>query len=156
VVVRRFRNPGDHAPVGAPILSIYCPELVYVTAYMEDERLEGVAPGNAVRIWVDAISGSLNGRVVWIDRATGANFALVPRDVSSGEFTKVTQRVPIRIAVERDGRWPELRPGLSATVAISHEPGDPEWAEREAQRERELAARGISPLEVGEPGGRSR
>jgi membrane fusion protein, multidrug efflux system len=81
VVVRRFRNPGDHAPVGSPILSVYDPELVYITAYLEEERLEGVSPGNPVRIWLDAISGSLNGRVVWIDRATGANFALVPRIV---------------------------------------------------------------------------
>jgi membrane fusion protein (multidrug efflux system) len=153
VVVRRFRNPGDHAPVGSPILSVYDPELVYITAYMEEERLEGVAPGNPVRIWVDAISGALSGRVVWIDRATGANFALVPRDVSSGEFTKVTQRVPIRIAVERDRRWPELRPGLSATVAIGHGPGDPTWAAREAEWERDRAARGVSPLDVGDPGG---
>ncbi len=149
VVVRRFRNPGDHAPLGSPILSVYDPELVYVTAYMEEERLEGVAPGNPVRIWVDAISGTLNGRVVWIDWATGANFALVPRDVSSGEFTKVTQRVPIRIAVERDRRWSELRPGLSATVSIGHGPGDPEWAAREAERERLRGARGVSPLEGG-------
>ena len=44
VVVRRFRNPGDHAPLGSPILSVYDPELVYITAYMEEERLEGVAP----------------------------------------------------------------------------------------------------------------
>jgi membrane fusion protein (multidrug efflux system) len=147
VVVRRFRNPGDHAPLGSPILSVYDPELVYITAYLEEERLEGVAPGNPVRIWVDAISGTLNGRVVWIDWATGANFALVPRDVSSGEFTKVTQRVPIRIAVERDRRWPELRPGLSATVAISHGPGDPECPAREAERERLRGAQGVSPLE---------
>ena len=156
VVVRRFRNPGDHAPVGSPILSVYDPELVYITAYMEEERLEGVAPGNPVRIWVDAISGTLNGRVVWIDWATGANFALVPRDVSSGEFTKVTQRVPIRIAVERDHRWKELRPGLSATVSISHGPGDPEWAAREAEWERRRGARGVSPLEPGGTGDQPR
>jgi membrane fusion protein, multidrug efflux system len=156
VVVRRFRNPGDHAPVGSPILSVYDPELVFITAYMEEERLEGVAPGNTVRIWVDAISGTLNGRVVWIDRATGANFALVPRDVSSGEFTKVTQRVPIRIAVDRDHRWSELRPGLSATVAISHGPGDPEWAALEAERQRSRGSRGVSPLERTGEGGQPR
>ncbi|HVX13459.1 MAG TPA: HlyD family secretion protein [Pirellulales bacterium] len=151
VVVRRFRNPGDHAPVGSPILSVYDPELVYVTAYLEEERLEGVAPGNPVRIWLDAISGSLKGRVVWIDRATGANFALVPRDVSSGEFTKVTQRVPVRIAVERDHHWSELRPGLSATVSIGHGPGDPEWAAREAEVQRQRATRGVSPLDIRPP-----
>jgi membrane fusion protein (multidrug efflux system) len=148
VVVRRFRNPGDHAPVGSPILSVYDPELVYITAYLEEERLEGVSPGNSVRIWLDAISGSLTGRVVWIDRATGANFALVPRDVSSGEFTKVTQRVPVRIAVDRDRHWSELRPGLSATVSISHGPGDPEWAAREAEAETRRATTGVSPLDV--------
>jgi membrane fusion protein (multidrug efflux system) len=151
VVVRRFRNPGDHAPVGSPILSVYDPELVYITAYLEEERLEGVAPGNPVRIWLDAISGSLNGRVVWIDRATGANFALVPRDVSSGEFTKVTQRVPVRIAVDRDRHWSELRPGLSATVSISHGPGDPEWAAREAEAQRRRATKGVSPLDINPP-----
>jgi membrane fusion protein (multidrug efflux system) len=153
VVDRRFRNPGDHAPVGSPILSVHDPELVYVTAYVEEERLEGIAPGNPVRIWLDAISRTLNGRVVWIERATGANFALVPRDVSSGEFTKVTQRVPIRIAVERDRHWSKLRPGLSATVAISHGPGDADWAAREAEWERRRAARGVSPLDEAAAGG---
>ena len=148
VVVRRYRNPGDHAPVGSPILSVYDPELVYVTAYMEEERLEGIAPGNPVKVWLDAISEPLTGRVVWIERATGANFALLPRDVSSGEFTKVTQRVPIRIALDRGKHWDELRPGLSATVAISHGPGDPEWAEREAERQRARGTNGLSPLQA--------
>jgi membrane fusion protein (multidrug efflux system) len=155
VIVRRYRNPGDHGPVGATVLSLYDPELVYVTAYMEEERLEGIAPGNPVRVWCDAISGSMEGRVVWIERATGANFALLPRDVSSGEFTKVTQRVPIRIAIERGKHWNELRPGLSATVAISHGLGDPAWAAREADRQRALGSRGVSPLQanpVGLPG----
>ncbi|WP_435011258.1 HlyD family secretion protein [Tundrisphaera lichenicola] len=147
VVVRRYRNPGDHAPIGSPILSLYDPELVYVTAYMEEERLEGISPGNRARVWFDAISGSMDGRVVWIDRATGANFALLPRDVSSGEFTKVTQRVPIRIAIDRGEHWSELRPGLSATVAITHGPGDPAWAEKEAEWERSRASRGVSPID---------
>jgi membrane fusion protein, multidrug efflux system len=155
VIVRRYRNPGDHGPVGATVLSLYDPELVYVTAYMEEERLEGIAPGNPARVWCDAISGPMEGRVVWIERATGANFALLPRDVSSGEFTKVTQRVPIRIALERGKHWDKLRPGLSATVAISHGPGDPAWADREADRQRALGSRGVSPLQAN-PAGPSR
>jgi membrane fusion protein, multidrug efflux system len=145
VVARRFRNPGDYAPLGAPVLSVYDPELVYVTAYLEEDRLEGVSPGNRVRIWVDAFPDVLSGRVVWIGEATGANFALLPRDVSSGEFTKVTQRVPVRIAVERGTRWRQLRPGLSVTVAISHGPGDPSWAAAEAERERTRGSAGVSP-----------
>ncbi|SIN85305.1 membrane fusion protein, multidrug efflux system [Singulisphaera sp. GP187] len=148
VVVRRYRNPGDHAPLGSPVLSVYDPELIYVTAYLEEDRLEGVAPGNRVRIWVDAIPGAMDGRVVWIGQATGANFSLLPRDVTSGEFTKVTQRVPVRIAVDRGPRWGQLRPGLSVTVAISHGPGDPEWAAAEAERQRHRGQFGVSPTAV--------
>jgi membrane fusion protein (multidrug efflux system) len=145
VVVRRYRNPGDHAPLGSPVISMYDPELVFVTAYLEEDRLQGVAPGNPVRIWFDALRGSQDGRVVWVGQATGANFSLLPRDVTSGEFTKVTQRVPVRIAVDRGPRWGLLRPGLSATVAISHGPGDPAWASAEANRQRARGRLGVSP-----------
>lgn len=153
VVVRRYRNPGDHAPLGAPVLSMYDPELVYITAYLEEDRLEGVAPGNRVRIWVDAFPDVLDGRVVWIGQATGANFSLLPRDVTSGEFTKVTQRVLVRIAVDRGPRWGQLRPGLSVTVAISHRPGDADWAAAEAKWQRERGALGVSPTALPDQNG---
>lgn len=153
VIVRRYRNPGDHAPLGSPVLSMYDPELVYVTAYLEEDRLEGVEPGNDVHIWVDAFSDELKGRVVWVGQATGANFSLLPRDITAGEFTKVTQRVPVRIAVERGPRWRQLRPGLSVTVAISHVPGDPEWARAEAERQRTRGQLGVSPTAIPESAG---
>src|SRR5262249_50558209 len=102
--------------------------------------LEGVAPGNRVSLDIDAFGTPFRGRVVWINRATGANFALVPRNLSSGEFTKVVQRVPVRILVEKDDRWPHLRPGLSVTVAIEHGRGDPEWAKQAADAMRALEA----------------
>ena len=146
VVVKRYRNPGDHAPIGSPILSLYNPELIYVTAYLEEDRLAGVAPGNRAVLKLDAFAAPLSGRVVWIGQATGANFALVPRDVSSGEFTKVPQRIPVRILPDRDSRWPELRPGLSVSVVIDHGPGDPTWATAESKRMRLLGATGVSPL----------
>jgi membrane fusion protein (multidrug efflux system) len=135
VVVKRYRNLGDYVPVGSPIMSIYNPALVYVTANMEEYLLEGVAAGNEVRLDIDAFSKPFTGRVVWIGKATGANFALVPRDVTSGEFTKVVQRVPIRVLIDRDDRWPLLRPGFSVTVAIAHGAGDAEWARRAAEDE---------------------
>jgi membrane fusion protein (multidrug efflux system) len=147
VVVKLYRHLGDHVPAGTPVLSIYNPELTYVTANLEETKLEGVAPGNPVRLYVDAFSTPLRGRVVWINKATGANFALVPRNVSSGEFTKVVQRVPVRIRVEKDERWPQLRPGLSLTVAIEHGPGDAEWARQAADEMRALEATVKPPAE---------
>jgi membrane fusion protein (multidrug efflux system) len=140
VVVHLYRHLGDHVPAGTPVLSLYNPALTYVTANLEESKLEGVAPGNRVRLDVVAFSKPFRGRVVWINKATGANFALVPRNISSGEFTYVVQRVPVRILIEKDERWPHLRAGLSVTVAIEHGPGDPEWARQAADDMRALEA----------------
>src|SRR5580698_9638029 len=139
-IVHLYRHLGDHVPAGTPVLSMYNPELTYVTANLEESKLEGVAAGNHVRLDVVAFDRPFRGRVVWINKATGANFALVPRNLSSGEFTKVVQRVPVRIRVEKDERWPQLRAGLSLTVAIEHGPGDMEWAKQAADEMRALEA----------------
>jgi membrane fusion protein (multidrug efflux system) len=140
VVVHLYRHLGDHVPAGTPVLCMYNPELTYVTANLEESKLEGVSPGNRVRLDVVAFSEPFYGRVVWINKATGANFALVPRNLSSGEFTYVVQRVPVRILVEKDDRWAHLRAGLSVTVSIEHGPGDPEWAKQAADEMRALEA----------------
>jgi len=140
VVVHLYRHLGDHVPAGTPVLSLYNPELTYVEANLEETKLPGVAPGNPVLLHIDAFTRPFHGRVVWINRATGANFALVPRNVSSGEFTKVVQRVPVRILIEKDERWPQLHAGLSVTVAIAHGKGDPQWARQAADAMRALEA----------------
>jgi membrane fusion protein (multidrug efflux system) len=133
VIVKRYRHLGDFAPAGATLLSLYDPELLYVEANLEETRLPGVAPGNPVRIEIDAFDRPFGGRVVWINKSTGAQFALMPRNVVSGEFTRVVQRVPVRIQIDRDDRWPMLRAGLSARVAIAHGAGDPGWAAEAAR-----------------------
>ncbi|HLI77223.1 MAG TPA: HlyD family secretion protein [Acidobacteriaceae bacterium] len=147
IVVKRFRHLGDFVSPGVSILSMYNPELIYVTAYLEEDRLPGVAPGNSVELRLDAFDKPFRGRVVWLNKATGAQFALMPRNVVSGEFTKVVQRVPVRIAIEKDERWPLLRAGLSVQARITHGGGDPQWAEQEARRMRELETRFNRPQE---------
>ncbi len=134
IVVKRYRHLGDFASAGVPILSMYDPDLLYVTANLEETRLRGVAPGNAVELQVDAFAEPFYGRVVWLDKSTGAQFALMPRNVVAGEFTKVVQRVPLRIAIDKDDRWPLLRAGLSVKAVISHGPGDPRRAEQSARQ----------------------
>jgi membrane fusion protein (multidrug efflux system) len=141
IVVKRYRHLGDFASPGVAILSMYNPDLTYVTANLEEDRLPGVAPGNPVELQLDAFVEPFRGRVVWIDKSTGAQFALMPRNVVSGEFTKVVQRVPVRIAIEKDDRWPQLRAGLSVRAAIAHGAGDPQWAEQAGREMRDLEAR---------------
>jgi membrane fusion protein (multidrug efflux system) len=156
VVVKRYRHLGDFASAGVAILSMYNPELTYVTANLEETRLRGIAPGNPVELRLDAFAQPFRGRVVWIDKSTGAEFALMPRNVVSGEFTRVVQRVPVRIAIEKDERWPFLRAGLSARVAIAHGEGDPQWAEQAAREMKDLETRynqPPSPDRAAGPGG---
>jgi membrane fusion protein, multidrug efflux system len=141
VIVKRYRNLGDFASAGVPILSMYNPDLMYVTANLEETRLRGVAPGNGVELQIDAFAEPFRGRVIWIDKSTGAQFALLPRNVVSGEFTKVVQRVPVRIQIEKDDRWPQLRAGLSVRAIIAHGKGDPEWADRAARELAEIETR---------------
>jgi membrane fusion protein (multidrug efflux system) len=147
VVVKRYRHLGDFASAGVPILSMYNPDLLYVTANLEETRLRGVAPGNNVELQVDAFAKPFRGRVVWIDKSTEAQFALMPRNVVSGEFTKVVQRIPVRIAIEKDERWPLLRAGLSVKAIIDHGAGDQDWAELTAKEMAEVETRYNRPRE---------
>ena len=133
VVVKRYRNLGDFVSPGVAVLSMYNPELLYVEANLEETRLPGVAPGNPVELDIDAFGKPFHGRVVWVNKSTGAQFALMPRNVVSGEFTKVVQRVTVRIQIEKDDRWEQLRSGLSVRAAIAHGNGDPAWAEQAAR-----------------------
>src|SRR5271157_1025528 len=151
VVVKRYRHLGDFIPAGSPLLSMYNPELLFVEANLEEDRLPGVEPGNPVRLEIDAFAEPFRGRVVWVNKSTGAQFALMPRNVVSGEFTRVVQRVPVRIQIDRDERWPRLRAGLSATVAIAHGPGDASWAGEAARAMSELETRYNAPAAPEEP-----
>jgi membrane fusion protein (multidrug efflux system) len=120
---------------------MYNPDLLYVTANLEETRLRGVAPGNQVELRLDAFDQPFQGRVVWINKSTGAQFALMPRNVVSGEFTKVVQRVAVRIWIDKDERWPLLRAGLSAQVVIAHSDGDAAWAEQAAKDMKQIETR---------------
>ena len=139
--MKRYRHLGDYSPAGSPLLSMYNPDLLYMEANLEEDRLPGVEPGNPVHIKLDAFAEPFRGRVVWVNKSTGAQFALMPRNVVSGEFTHVVQRVPVRIEIERDDRWPHLRAGLSGTVGIAHGPGDAAWAANASRAMKELEMR---------------
>jgi membrane fusion protein, multidrug efflux system len=141
VVVKRYRSLGDFVSAGTPILSMYNSDLLYVTANLEETRLRGVAPGNDVELRLDAFDRPFRGRVVWLNKSTGAQFALMPRNVVAGEFTKVVQRVPVRIWIEKDDRWPLLRAGLSAQVVIAHGDGDAAWAQQAANDLKQIETR---------------
>jgi membrane fusion protein (multidrug efflux system) len=119
VVARVFVRVGDFAPPGRPVVALYDPASRYVEARFEETRLPYVALGKRAEVRVDALPGlTLAGRVRRVAPAAAQEFALIPRDVTAGEFTKVMQRVSVEVEIEDLARYPELVPGLSAEVVL--------------------------------------
>ncbi len=120
-ISRKFVEVGDHLQPGQALFSLVEPE-VWVEANFKETQLAGMHPGQAVEMTVDAIPGhSFRGAIDSFSPATGSQFALLPPDNATGNFTKVVQRVPVKIlfAPESLGSWSEqIRPGLSTVVSV--------------------------------------
>ena len=119
-VARRNAEVGALVQVGQTLMSIVPDENVWVTANLKETQLTHVRVGDRATFTVDAYPGrKFAGRVESLSPATGARFALLPPDNATGNFTKVVQRVPIRIAVDQPAGAPvPLRPGMSVDVTI--------------------------------------
>jgi len=124
VVAKRNAEPGALVQIGQNLLSLVPDENVWVTANLKETQLAKVRVGDEAEFTVDAYPGrTFQGKVESLSPATGARFALLPPDNATGNFTKVVQRVPVRIAVDAtaDPARP-LRPGMSvdATITTTH------------------------------------
>ncbi len=116
-VAKRFVNVDQVVKKGSPIYSVVDPKDLHIEVLLSEKKLKGVKPGNEVKIHIDAYPDRIyHGRVEWILPASAATFALVPRDIASGEFTKLDQRFGVRITIEDP--TPDLRVGMGAGVAI--------------------------------------
>lgn len=100
VVVQRLANPGDTLAQGQAIVTIVDPSKLWVQAQIEETKVNRVRVGQAVDVHVDTLGADLPGRVVAVDRASAASFSLLPQGNTSGNFTKVTQLVPVKIALD--------------------------------------------------------
>ena len=120
VVSRKQVEPGQLVQVGQPLLTIVTDTGVFVTANFKETQLGDLKVGQAAEIDVDAYGGATAvGCVESVSAATGSKFALLPPDNATGNFTKVVQRVPVRIKVKQGlGNDRPLRPGMSATVHV--------------------------------------
>ncbi|HMI44978.1 MAG TPA: HlyD family secretion protein [Gemmatimonadaceae bacterium] len=119
-VSRKQVEVGQLVAPGQPLMSIVADTGVWVTANFKETQLAKIRPGQPVEFEIDAYGGCVGeGKVASVSGATGAKFALLPPDNATGNFTKVVQRVPVRIAVTKPcaGNHP-LRPGLSAVVHV--------------------------------------
>ncbi|BCD61000.1 MULTISPECIES: HlyD family secretion protein [unclassified Nitratiruptor] len=116
VVAKKFFDAPKVIKKGSPVYAITNPKKLYCEVLLSEKKMHGVKPGNSVKIEVDAIPDRVyTGVVESIAPTSAATFSLVPRDIASGEFTKLDQRFKVRIKLDNiEG----LRAGMGATVAI--------------------------------------
>jgi membrane fusion protein, multidrug efflux system len=121
VTGERQVQPGDYVNVGTNLVNVVPLPNVYVIANYKETQLTHVKPGQAVEVTVDSFpTETLRGRVERIAPASGSQFALLPPDNATGNFTKVVQRIPVRIVFDKNQPLLErLLPGMSVVTNIN-------------------------------------
>jgi len=118
IIAKKFRSVGDVVSPGQPVFAIVDPKSFYVLVLLEENKLKGVVKGAPAKVRLDSYpDAEFEGEVEEVLAATAATFALVPRDISAGEFTKLAQRVPVKIRLKK-GPMHLLRVGLGGEVEI--------------------------------------
>ncbi|AXS42583.1 HlyD family secretion protein [Breoghania sp. L-A4] len=128
IVSNRAAQLGTLLQAGSRVAALVPLEAVRIDANFKETQLEGIAPGAHVKIAVDAYpDADIEGVVESISPATGSVFSLLPSENATGNFTKVVQRVPVRITVPKSAAENGyLRAGMSVIVDIDTRTGGPD------------------------------
>jgi membrane fusion protein (multidrug efflux system) len=128
IIGNRSLRIGQFVQAGTQLMSVVPVSGAYVVANFKETQLTAVREGQPVEIAVDMFPGQVvHGRVDSIAPASGQEFALLPPDNATGNFTKVVQRIPVKIALSQDNNaLIELRPGMSVVPTIETHPSAPE------------------------------
>jgi membrane fusion protein (multidrug efflux system) len=119
---KRNIDAGQFVQAGTPLFTIVNNNDFWVVANFKETQLEHIKLGQEVEVKLDAYkSQPLKGKIVSISEATGAKFSLLPPDNATGNFVKVTQRVPVKIEIEDAEKHKDLlKAGMSVEVAIAY------------------------------------
>jgi membrane fusion protein (multidrug efflux system) len=126
-VGNRTLRVGQYVQAGAQLMSVVPTEAAYIVANYKETQLTDVHPGQPVEISVDMFPGEVfRGRVDSLAPASGQEFALLPPDNATGNFTKVVQRIPVKIVLDAGSPLSVvLRPGMSVTPTIDTKMQEP-------------------------------
>lgn len=117
-IIKKIGNVGEVGVPGQPIAMVADLNSLYITANIEETELHKVKAGQKVDFTIDSIPGAtFNGRIISIGEATVSTFSLLPQQNTGGNFTKVVQRVPVKIGINHY-QGHRLLPGMSAVVRI--------------------------------------
>jgi len=117
-VIKKIGNVGEVGVPGQPVVMVADLNSLYITANIEETKLHRLRTGQNVDFTIDSIPGvKFNGQVVSIGEATVSTFSLLPSMNTGGNFTKVVQRIPVKIGIDKY-QGQRLLPGMSAFVRI--------------------------------------
>jgi membrane fusion protein, multidrug efflux system len=120
----RTLRVGEYVQAGTQLMAIAPLQAVYVVANYKETQLTDVQPGQVVTIDIDTFPGTpVHGHVDSLAPASGQEFALLPPDNATGNFTKIVQRIPVKIDIDKnDPLLGRLRPGMSVEPTIDTRP----------------------------------
>lgn len=120
VVGNKHVEPGEYIQVGARKMAIVSLDDVWISANFKETQLTKMRPGQKAMIEIDAFADDLvEGTVDSISPASGAEFSLLPADNATGNFTKIVQRVPVKILLDQNNPIvKQLRPGMSVIARV--------------------------------------
>lgn len=121
IISRKNVQKGQFIQPGQALFSIISDSTLYITANFKETQIGNMKPGQEAEIILDAFPDiRIKGKVQSFSPATGAKFSLLPPDNATGNFTKVVQRVPVKIAIDiPEALQNKLKPGLSAKVVVN-------------------------------------
>jgi membrane fusion protein (multidrug efflux system) len=121
VIGNRAVQVGDYVQTGTRLAAVVPLDDVYIDANFKETQLSRLKPGQPVKVSVDALpEHDLKGTVSSVSPASGSVFSLLPPDNATGNFTKIVQRLPVRIRLPADVTAERLlRPGMSVVVSVN-------------------------------------
>lgn len=124
VIAKRWLLPGDVVQAGQSVFTITISKNLWIVTYLEETKISEIHPGQSVRFTIDAFSGiKFSGKIFLVGSSTASVFSLIPANNAAGNFTKVTQRIPVRISIDNSDNNKEISSfnilsGMSVVVKI--------------------------------------
>jgi len=123
VVAARMASVGSTVTAGQAMFAVVDPTRIWINANIEEGKVARVQPGQPVEVHADALNRDFAGRVVSVTPASAATFSLLPQSNASGNFTKVTQYVPVKIAVDSGDQILPLGTNVEVKIRVGNAGG---------------------------------
>lgn len=119
VIAKKSINAGESVSIGQPLFDVVDAKDIWVAANIDETYIGKIHTSQEVTFTIDAFPGqTFQGKVREVGAATGSQFSLLPNENTSGNYTKLTQKLPVKISVLSTGKA-ELKPGMSAVIHVN-------------------------------------